>query len=106
VLVGAVSIYMFLVRAVSVYMLLVKAVSNSLLLIGAVTNSVFLVRGCCLLELFLRSLFRTLKKYVCLRRNLLILQFFFFGATTPIWALAYLHETLRFTSFFYILDSL
>jgi hypothetical protein len=26
--------------------------------------------------------------------------FFFFGATTPIWALAYLHETLRFTSVF------
>jgi hypothetical protein len=31
--------------------------------------------------------------------------FFFFGATAPIWALAYLHETLRFTSVFYILDS-
>jgi hypothetical protein len=26
--------------------------------------------------------------------------FFFFGATAPIWALAYLHETLRFTSVF------
>jgi hypothetical protein len=25
-------------------------------------------------------------------------QFFTFGATAPIWALAYLHETLRFTS--------
>jgi hypothetical protein len=25
---------------------------------------------------------------------------FFFGATAPIWALAYLHETLRFTSVF------
>jgi hypothetical protein len=25
-------------------------------------------------------------------------DFFFFGATAPIWALAYLHETLRFTS--------
>jgi hypothetical protein len=24
----------------------------------------------------------------------------FFGATTPVWALAYLHETLRFTSVF------
>jgi hypothetical protein len=24
--------------------------------------------------------------------------FFFFGATVPIWALAYVHETLRFTS--------
>jgi hypothetical protein len=24
--------------------------------------------------------------------------FFSFGATAPIWALAYLHETLRFTS--------
>jgi hypothetical protein len=24
--------------------------------------------------------------------------FFFFGATAPIWVLAYLHETLRFTS--------
>jgi hypothetical protein len=23
---------------------------------------------------------------------------FFFGATAPLWALAYLHETLRFTS--------
>jgi hypothetical protein len=30
---------------------------------------------------------------------------FFFGATARIWALAYLHETLRFTSVFYILDS-
>jgi hypothetical protein len=27
-------------------------------------------------------------------------NFFFFGATAPIWALAYLHETLRFTSVF------
>jgi hypothetical protein len=26
--------------------------------------------------------------------------FFFFGATAPVWALAYLHETLRFTSVF------
>jgi hypothetical protein len=26
--------------------------------------------------------------------------FFFLGATAPIWALAYLHETLRFTSVF------
>jgi hypothetical protein len=26
--------------------------------------------------------------------------FFSFGATAPIWALAYLHETLRFTSVF------
>jgi hypothetical protein len=26
--------------------------------------------------------------------------FFFFGATAPIWALAYLHETLRFISVF------
>jgi hypothetical protein len=25
---------------------------------------------------------------------------FFFGTTAPIWALAYLHETLRFTSVF------
>jgi hypothetical protein len=25
---------------------------------------------------------------------------FFFGAAAPIWALAYLHETLRFTSVF------
>jgi hypothetical protein len=31
--------------------------------------------------------------------------FFFFGATAPIWALAYLHETLRFTSVLQILDS-
>jgi hypothetical protein len=29
---------------------------------------------------------------------------FFFGATTPIWAFAYLHETLRFTSVLQILD--
>jgi hypothetical protein len=27
-------------------------------------------------------------------------DFFFFGATARIWALAYLHETLRFTSVF------
>jgi hypothetical protein len=27
-------------------------------------------------------------------------RFFFFGATAPVWALAYLHETLRFTSVF------
>jgi hypothetical protein len=26
--------------------------------------------------------------------------FFFLGATAPIWALAYLHETLRFTPVF------
>jgi hypothetical protein len=32
-------------------------------------------------------------------------HFFFFGATAPIWALAYLHETLRFTSVLQILDS-
>jgi hypothetical protein len=31
---------------------------------------------------------------------------FFFGATAQIWALAYLHETLRFTSVFYILRQL
>jgi hypothetical protein len=30
--------------------------------------------------------------------------FFSFGATAPIWALAYLHETLRFTSVYQILD--
>jgi hypothetical protein len=29
-------------------------------------------------------------------------DFFFFGATAPIWTLAYLHETLRFTSDFWI----
>jgi hypothetical protein len=28
------------------------------------------------------------------------LIFFFFDATAPIWALAYLHETFRFTSVF------
>jgi hypothetical protein len=33
------------------------------------------------------------------------LLFFFSGATAPIWALAYLNETLRFTSVFSILDS-
>jgi hypothetical protein len=27
-------------------------------------------------------------------------KFFFFDAVAPIWALAYLHETLRFTSVF------
>jgi hypothetical protein len=32
-------------------------------------------------------------------------EFFFFGATAPIGALAYLHETFRFTSVFEILDS-
>jgi hypothetical protein len=31
------------------------------------------------------------------------LHFFFFGATSQVWALAYLHETLRFTSVFLIL---
>jgi hypothetical protein len=31
--------------------------------------------------------------------------FFSFGATAPIWALAYLHETLRFTSVLSIFDS-
>jgi hypothetical protein len=31
--------------------------------------------------------------------------FFFFGAETQIWSLAYLHKTLRFTSVFLILDS-
>jgi hypothetical protein len=31
-------------------------------------------------------------------------DFFSFGTTAPIWALAYLHETLRFTSVFKILD--
>jgi hypothetical protein len=36
--------------------------------------------------------------------NLVVCIFFFFG-TASIWALAYLHETLRFTSVFYILDS-
>jgi hypothetical protein len=30
----------------------------------------------------------------------MLLIFFSFGATAPIWALAYLHETLRFTSVF------
>jgi hypothetical protein len=30
--------------------------------------------------------------------TLSIAQIFFFGATAPIWALAYLRETLRFTS--------
>jgi hypothetical protein len=29
-----------------------------------------------------------------------LLLFFFFGATAPVWALAYLHETLRFISVF------
>jgi hypothetical protein len=29
------------------------------------------------------------------------IPFFFIGATAPIWALAYLHETLRFTSVFF-----
>jgi hypothetical protein len=28
----------------------------------------------------------------------LLSSFFFFGATAPIWALAYLHDTFRFTS--------
>jgi hypothetical protein len=31
---------------------------------------------------------------------LLLSDFFFFGATATIWALVYLHETLRFTSVF------
>jgi hypothetical protein len=30
--------------------------------------------------------------------------FFLFGAAAPIWALAYLHETLHFTSVYLILD--
>jgi hypothetical protein len=29
-----------------------------------------------------------------------LFMFFIFGATAPIWALAYLHESLRFTSVF------
>jgi hypothetical protein len=33
-----------------------------------------------------------------------LFHFFAFGATAPIWALAYLHATLRFTSVYYILD--
>jgi hypothetical protein len=35
-----------------------------------------------------------------LHRDFWNLTFFSFGATAPIWALAYLHETLRFTSVF------
>jgi hypothetical protein len=31
---------------------------------------------------------------------LCVVIFFFFGVTAPIWALSYLHETLRFTSLF------
>jgi hypothetical protein len=30
--------------------------------------------------------------------SILVQNFFFFGATAPIWALAYFHETLHFTS--------
>jgi hypothetical protein len=29
-----------------------------------------------------------------------VISIFFFGATAPIWPLAYLYETLRFTSVF------
>jgi hypothetical protein len=36
--------------------------------------------------------------------NYLYLYFFSYGATAPNGALAYLHETLRFTSVFLILD--
>jgi hypothetical protein len=36
---------------------------------------------------------------------MLLQVFFFLGATAPIWALAYLHKALHFTSVFYILDS-
>jgi hypothetical protein len=39
------------------------------------------------------------------RTVIMVTCIFFFGATAPIWALAYLHETLRFTSVFYISDS-
>jgi hypothetical protein len=33
-------------------------------------------------------------------------EIFFLGSTAPIWALAYLHETLLFTSVYRILDVL
>jgi hypothetical protein len=33
-----------------------------------------------------------------------MITIFFFGATAPISALAYLHETLRVTSVYYVLD--
>jgi hypothetical protein len=35
---------------------------------------------------------------------LLNIYIFLFGAAAPIWALAYLHETLRLTSVYEILD--
>jgi hypothetical protein len=40
--------------------------------------------------------------YLCLKRASkdVALSFLFFGATAPVWALAYLHETHRFTSVF------
>jgi hypothetical protein len=37
-------------------------------------------------------------RYIC--PSAMNTYFFSFGATAPIWALAYLHETLRFTSVF------
>jgi hypothetical protein len=36
---------------------------------------------------------------------LIVKVFFSFGAIALIWALAYLHETLRFTSVYQILDT-
>jgi hypothetical protein len=40
-----------------------------------------------------------------LKMKMTYVFFFYFGATAPIWALAYLHETLRFTSVLQTLDS-
>jgi hypothetical protein len=39
-------------------------------------------------------------KHFEIRCNVVNIYFFSYGATAPIWALAYLHETLRFTSVF------
>jgi hypothetical protein len=48
---------------------------------------------------------RDFGRYSDLRLQSSFNVFFFFGATAPIWAFAYLHETLRFTLVFLILDS-
>jgi hypothetical protein len=39
-----------------------------------------------------------LLEYQCHLGRIVLHDFFLFGATAPIWALAYLHEILRFTT--------
>jgi hypothetical protein len=74
------------------------AVTDLVLIYESVTSLVSVVRWLTLYSWTLNLWIHLRMNRSSLNGSLVHRIFFSYGATAPIWALAYLHETLRFTS--------